>query len=68
MTGSDDPLLTDADLERLSGRPRSWFAKQRMTGDGPRFLKIGGKVRYRRSAWEDYLRQCERTSTADHPR
>jgi hypothetical protein len=61
----DDPLWTPADLEEATGRPESFWAKLRMRGDGPRFVKIGGKVRYRRSAVEAYLQAQERTSTSD---
>lgn len=63
-----DPLLTDEDLSKLVGRSKNWLAKQRMTGDGPRFLKIGGSIRYRQSAVEEWLRACERKSTGDKPR
>jgi hypothetical protein len=61
----DDPLWTPADLEDATGRPEGFWAKLRMRGDGPRFIKIGGKVRYRRSAVEAYLQAQERTSTSD---
>lgn len=30
-----DPLLTDFDLERLTGRARSSWQKDRLTGDSP---------------------------------
>jgi predicted DNA-binding transcriptional regulator AlpA len=46
-----DPLLTDFDLEKLTGS--SW-QKARLTGDGPKFLRLGRLVRYRASdvaAW-----------------
>jgi predicted DNA-binding transcriptional regulator AlpA len=49
-----DPLLTDFDLERLTGRARSSWQKARLTGDGPKFLRLGRLVRYRASdvaAW-----------------
>jgi predicted DNA-binding transcriptional regulator AlpA len=65
MPAFDEVLLTDDDLARLTGRPKSWYAKLRMTGNGPRFLKIGGKVRYRRGDYEAWLATCERESTAE---
>jgi predicted DNA-binding transcriptional regulator AlpA len=49
-----DPLLTDFDLERLTGRARSSWQKARLTGEGPNFLRLGRLVRYRASdvaAW-----------------
>jgi predicted DNA-binding transcriptional regulator AlpA len=58
-----DTLLTPAEVAKLIRRPETWLAKLRMTGDGPRFLKVGGKVRYRRSALEAWLADCERAST-----
>jgi hypothetical protein len=59
-----DPFMTPDDVARIIKRPVSWLAKKRMTGDGPPFLKIGGKIRYRRSGLEAWLTGCERTSTA----
>ena len=67
MNASDDYLLTDGDLGREIGRSKNWLAKLRMTGDGPRFLKIGGAIRYRRSAIDEWLRSYERASTGDRP-
>lgn len=49
-----DPLLTDFDLEKLTGRARSSWQKARLTGNGPLFIKLGRLVRYRRrdvKAW-----------------
>jgi hypothetical protein len=60
----NDALLTPTEVAKLIRRPEHWLAKLRMTGDGPRFLKVGGKVRYRRSAVEAWLAACERASTA----
>lgn len=37
----------------------------RVRGGGPRFVKIGGAVRYRLASLEDFLRQQERASTSD---
>lgn len=37
----------------------------RVRGGGPRFVKIGGAVRYRVESLEAFLRQQERTSTSD---
>lgn len=37
----------------------------RVRGGGPRFVKIGGAVRYRLASLEEYLRHQERTSTSD---
>ena len=61
----DDPLWTDADLEEVTGRLRGFWAKLRITDGGPPLIKIGNRVRYRRSAVLRWLEQQERTSTSD---
>jgi predicted DNA-binding transcriptional regulator AlpA len=53
-----DPLLTDFDLERLTGRARSTWQKARLTGDGPKFIRLGRLVRYRRSEFNAWLAAC----------
>jgi predicted DNA-binding transcriptional regulator AlpA len=52
---SINPLLTDFDLERLTGRARSSWQKARLTGDGPPFVRLGRLVRYRLSDVEAWL-------------
>jgi predicted DNA-binding transcriptional regulator AlpA len=50
-----DPLLTDFDLERVTGRARSSWQKARLTGGGPPFIRLGRLVRYRQSDVEGWL-------------
>jgi predicted DNA-binding transcriptional regulator AlpA len=50
-----DPLLTDFELERVTGRARSSWQKARLTGDGPPFIRLGRLVRYRQSEFEAWL-------------
>jgi predicted DNA-binding transcriptional regulator AlpA len=50
-----DPLLTDFDLEKLTGRARSSWQKARLTGDGPPFIRLGRLVRYRQSDFNAWL-------------
>lgn len=50
-----DPLLTDFDLERLTGKARSTWQKARLTGSGPPFIRMGRLVRYRQSEFERWL-------------
>jgi hypothetical protein len=52
---SSGPLLTDFDLERLTGRARSSWQKARLIGDGPPFVRLGRLVRYRPSDFEAWL-------------
>jgi hypothetical protein len=55
----DDPpvgpeLLTDAQLAERWQLSRGTLANQRSQGRGPAYLKIAGRVRYRRSDIETY--------------
>jgi predicted DNA-binding transcriptional regulator AlpA len=51
-----------ADFLGVSARTLENF---RVRGGGPRFVKIGGAVRYRVESLEAFLRQRERASTSD---
>jgi predicted DNA-binding transcriptional regulator AlpA len=39
-----DPLLHPAHVAKLLGVSHSWLAKSRLTGTGPRFIKLGRAV------------------------
>ena len=41
------------------------LAKMRLTGDSPRFVKIGASVRYRRGDLDAWLQSRIRKSTSD---
>jgi hypothetical protein len=61
-------LLKDAEVAPMldlkhPGTLRLW----RLKGKGPKYLKIGHKVRYRRETVEAWLAAQERTSTSDQP-
>jgi hypothetical protein len=43
----------------------SFLAKKRVTGGGPKFIKVGRVVRYPESAINEYLSARLRTSTSD---
>jgi len=63
---SAEPLLTTEQAAILIGFHPSYLAKARLTGAGPRFLKIGPKsVRYRRSDIDLWLADKGRISTSD---
>jgi predicted DNA-binding transcriptional regulator AlpA len=53
-----DPLLSDFDLERITGRARSTWQKARLTGEGPPFIRLGRLVRYRTSEFNAWLAAC----------
>jgi predicted DNA-binding transcriptional regulator AlpA len=44
---------------------RSTLTKRRLTGDGPKYLKLGRRVVYSRRDLEAWARAQERSSTSD---
>jgi len=50
-----DPLLSDHQVEKITGRARSTLQKDRVAGTGIPFVRIGRLVRYRQSAVAAYL-------------
>ncbi len=60
-----EELLSDRDLERITGRSQTSWQQDRVYGTGPKFIKIGRLVRYRRSDFEAWLEARTRTSTSD---
>jgi hypothetical protein len=56
-----DELLTYTDLARLTGESVMTHRRRKMMGVGPRFLRIGRHIRFRRqdvAAWLDSCAQC----------
>ncbi len=49
----------------LGGLSPKTLANQRVRGDGPRFLRIGNRIRYQGADLAAYLESCRRTSTSD---
>jgi predicted DNA-binding transcriptional regulator AlpA len=62
---SAEPLLNTAQAAVVLGFNPSFLAKARLTGAGPRFLKIGRAVRYKRSDIDSWLAGKGRVSTSD---
>jgi len=61
-----DLLLTDRDVERVTGRARSTLQKDRVSGNGIPFIRLGRLVRYRQSDVTAYLDGLpSRRSTSD---
>ena len=66
-------LLTDAQLAARWQLSRGTLANQRSQGRGPAYLKLAGRVRYRRSDVEAYeqagfvSREPPRTTSSDDP-
>ncbi len=60
-----DPLLHPRDVAKILNVSTSWLAKARLSGDGPRFVKIGRAVRYLESAVREYIKARTRGSTSE---
>jgi predicted DNA-binding transcriptional regulator AlpA len=60
----EDLLLTAADLEERTGIPEKTWAQWRYLSRGPKYLKLGGHVRYRQSDLDAWFAASERTSTS----
>jgi predicted DNA-binding transcriptional regulator AlpA len=50
-----DPLLSDRDVAKITGRARSTLQKDRVAGTGIPHVRIGRLVRYRQSDVAAYL-------------
>jgi hypothetical protein len=50
-----EQLLSDRDLERITGRARSTLQKDRIAGAGNPFVKLGKLIRYRPADVAAYL-------------
>lgn len=57
--------LTTEEAARLVGLSRKTLEAKRLTGEGPRFLKLGRSVRYRREDIDAWLAANLRSSTSE---
>jgi|tagenome__1003787_1003787.scaffolds.fasta_scaffold20703714_1 predicted DNA-binding transcriptional regulator AlpA len=64
-SSTPEALLTAPDAARLLRVSISWLAKARLTGTGPRFVKIGRSVRYPESFIREYIKVRTRSSTSE---
>jgi predicted DNA-binding transcriptional regulator AlpA len=63
-----DQLLSDRDVEKITGRARSTLKKARLAGTGIPFVRIGRLVRYRQSDVAAFLDALpSRRSTGEDP-
>ena len=60
-----EALLTAPDAARLLRVSLSWLAKARLSGTGPRFVKIGRSVRYPEAFIREYIKIRTRSSTSE---
>lgn len=59
--------LNQIDLAARWNISHRTLERWRWTGEGPRFVKLGGRVVYRLEEVEEYEREQIRASTAYHP-
>ena len=55
--GEPDPLLTPQQVARWLGKPLATLYAWRSRGQGPRGIRVGNALRYRRSEVEQWLDQ-----------
>lgn len=64
----DRQLLTESDAAKYLTLKPNTLARWRWAGKGPRFIKIGGAIRYDAAELEGFLVAGYRTSTSDSRR
>jgi hypothetical protein len=67
-TAQDDAnsrLLTTDEAAAYLGFTPGWLVKLRNLGGGPRYSKLGDKVRYRRRWLDAWIDKSSRNSTSD---
>lgn len=67
MNGTTKLLTTAQAADWLGLSPRT-LERYRVTGEGPKFRKIGRWVRYTEADLEAWLESCTRSSTSDDGR
>ena len=55
----DDDLLTDVEASKELRMSVAWFRLQRLKRSGPKVVRIGRRVFYRRGTLKQYARECE---------
>jgi predicted DNA-binding transcriptional regulator AlpA len=63
--GMIDPLHHPKTTAGMLNVSVSWLAKARLSGNGPRYVKIGRAVRYPESSLREYIRSRTRGSTSE---
>jgi excisionase family DNA binding protein len=60
-----DRLLTVGEVAELLRCSKSSLDKWRLAGDGPRFVRVGSRIRYRTSAIADFIERRTHSSTSE---
>ena len=63
--GVAERLLAPPEAARVLHVSVSWLAKARLSGVGPRFVKIGRSVRYPQNFINEYIKIRTRSSTSE---
>ena len=62
-----ETLLSDIDVSKLTKRARSTLQKDRVTGGGIPFVRIGRQVRYRSSDVERFIEDLSAVRSTSEP-
>ena len=63
---SREPLFKPDEAGEYVGFTSNWLAKLRIYGGGPRFIKLGRKIRYTRSDLDAWIAAGRLISTCEH--
>jgi predicted DNA-binding transcriptional regulator AlpA len=66
-SGDPDQVLTPEETASVLRCALSSLARWRWNGEGPRFIKVGGNVRYRRRDLREWMDSRAHTSTTKKP-
>ena len=59
------PLLKESEVAQILNLEVATLRRWRWSGHGPRFVKLGGAVRYRATVIETFISESERASTTE---
>lgn len=62
---TDNQLLTETQAAFCLQMSRSFLRQARIKGTGPKFVKLGSAVRYRKKDLDDWINQRLKKSTAN---
>ena len=63
---SREPLFRPDEAGEYVGFTSGWLAKLRIYGGGPKFIKLGRKIRYARSDLDAWIASGRSASTSEH--
>lgn len=64
-SANPDPLYSTPEAAPYLGMSESWLTKANVYGTGPKFVKIGRKVLYRKSDLDAFIAARVRNSTSE---